>query len=124
MFLAQSKVSFRFVENVHASGTARHLPTLLQAVELPAAVGLLLALHEIVIVGLAAVSDEVGRAHKRRRCGTNFLDLGDVVGHGGGVHQDGLVEAVRGGMSVFHGKGDKDRWKDVHTGLLGQTWRR
>lgn len=97
------------MENIHASSTARHLPAFLQAVELPAAVGLILALHEVVIVSLAAVSDEVRRAQERRRCGTNFLDLGDVVGHGGGVHQDGLVEAVRGGMSVFHGQLGRDR---------------
>lgn len=95
--------------HIHASGTARDLPAFLQAVELSAAVGLVLALHEVVIVSLAAVSNEVGRAHQRRRCGTNFLDLGDVVGHGGGVHQDGLTEAVRGGMSVFHVQLDRDR---------------
>lgn len=95
--------------DIHASGTARHLPAFLQAVELPAAVGLVLALHEVVIVSLAAVSNEVGCAHKRRGCGTDFLDLGDVVGHGGGVHQDGLTEAVRGGMSVFHIQLDRDQ---------------
>jgi len=86
--------------NIHASSTARHLPALLQAIDLPAAVGLVLALHKVVIEGLAPVSDEISRAHERRRCGTDFFHLGDVVGHGGGVHQDSLVEAVRGGMDV------------------------
>jgi hypothetical protein len=91
---------FAICGNLHASGTTRHLPALLQAVDLPAAVGLVLALHEVIVEGLAPVSDEVGRAHERRRCGTDFFHLGDVVGHGGGVHQDSLAEAVRRGMDV------------------------
>jgi hypothetical protein len=91
---------FEIGGNVHASGTARHLPALLQAVDLPAAVRLVLALHEVIIEGLAAVSDEVSRAQERRRCGTDFFHLRDVVGHGGGVHQDSLAEAVRRGMYV------------------------
>lgn len=91
--------------NIHASGTARHLPALLQAVDLPAAIGLGLALHEVVIEGLAAVSNEVSCTHQGCRCGTDLLHLGNVIGHRRGVHQDSLVEAVRGGMevSVSHG---------------------
>lgn len=93
-----SKINNR--NNVHASGTARHLPALLQAVDLPAAIGLVLALHEVVIEGLAAVSNEIGCTHQGRRCGTDLLHLGNVIGHGRGVHQDSLVEAVRGGIEV------------------------
>lgn len=89
--------------NIHASGTARHLPALLQAVDLSAAIGLVLALHEVVIESLAAVSNKISCTHKRCRCGTDLLDLGDVVGHGRGVHQDSLVEAVRRGYRLaFH----------------------
>lgn len=95
-------------QNIHTSGTARHLPTLLQAIDLSAAVGLVLAFHEVVIVGLAAVSNEVCCAHERCRCRTDLVDLGDMVGHGGGVHQGGLIEAVRGGISVFEVTLDRD----------------
>lgn len=87
----------RRVNNIHTSSAARHLAPLLQAFDLPAAVGLVLALHEIVIESLAAVADEVRRAGQICRGGTNLLHLGDVVRHGGGVDEDMLVEPDRQG---------------------------
>jgi hypothetical protein len=42
--------------------------------------GILLALHIIIIVWPAASSDEVSGAEKRCRAGTDFLYLGDMVG--------------------------------------------
>jgi hypothetical protein len=84
--------------NVHASSTACDLATLLQTIELPAAIALVLALHEVIVVGLAALADEVGRTEKGCRCGAELLDLRDVVRHGRGVHEDFLVETVRRGM--------------------------
>lgn len=79
-------------DNIHASRTARHLSTLLQTVQLSAPVRLVLALHEVVVVGLAAVSDKVRRAVQRRRRSTDLLHLGDVIGHGGRVDQHLLVK--------------------------------
>lgn len=44
---------------IHASSAARHLAPLLQALELSAAVALVLALHIVVVECLAAVTNEV-----------------------------------------------------------------
>jgi hypothetical protein len=84
---------------IHASSTARHLAPLLQALDLPAAISLVLALHEIVVKCLAAVANEVRRAGQESRGGANLLHLGDVVRHGGGVHEDMLVEPVGRGIA-------------------------
>lgn len=86
--------------NVHASGTARDLATLLQAIELPAAIALVLALHKVIVVGLAALADKVGGTEKGCGSGAELLDLRDVVRHGRGVHEDFLVETVRRGMGL------------------------
>lgn len=86
--------------NVHASSTACDLATLLQAIELPAAIALVLALHEVIVVGLAALTDKVGGAEKGCGSGAELLDLRDVVRHGRGVHEDFLVETVRRGMGL------------------------
>lgn len=84
---------------IHTSSAARHLAPLLQALNLPAAISLVLALHEIVVESLAAVANEVRRAGQECRSGTNLLHLGDVVRHGGGVHEDMLVEPVGRGIA-------------------------
>lgn len=84
---------------IHASSAARHLAPLLQAIELPAAIRLVLALHVIVIECLAAVANEVRRTRQECRGSANLLHLGDVVRHGGGVHEDMLVEPVGRGIA-------------------------
>ena len=93
--------------NIHASRTARHLSSLLQTVQLSAPVRLVLALHKVVVVGLAAVSDKVRRAVQRRRRSTDLLHLGDVIGHRGRVDQHllvkpGAVISVRKSWSLFN----------------------
>lgn len=103
-------------KNIHASSTARNLAPLLQAVNLAATVRLVLALHVVVVEGLAPVANEVGCTEQGCRCGANLLDLGDVVRHGGGVHQDMLVET--GGM-VSPGSFWRDR--GVGMGRFGGT---
>lgn len=84
--------------NIHTSRTAGNLPAFLQAIEFPSSIGLILALHKVIIISLAPVPDKVGRAQQERRCGTNLLNLGDVGRHRRGVHQDLLVESVRRGQ--------------------------
>lgn len=78
--------------NVHRRRTPRHLPPLLETVELAAAVRLGLALHKVVVEGLAPVADEVRRAGQRRRRRANLGHARDVRRHGRGVHEDLLVE--------------------------------
>lgn len=80
--------------NLHSRRTPRHLPPLLQTLHLPAPIRLGLALHIVFVERLAPIPDKVRRAHQRRRRRPDLLDLGDVRGHRGGVHQDTLVEAV------------------------------
>ena len=82
--------------NIHARGTPRHLAALLHAVQLAAAVGLGLAHHVVIVVGLAAGADEVRGGEQRCRAGAELLDLGDVVGQRGGVDKGLLVEPGRG----------------------------
>lgn len=78
---------------VHAGGASRNLAALLHAVQLTAAVGLGLAHHVVVIVGLAAGADEKGGTEEGRRAGSQLLDLGDVVGERGGVVEGLLRES-------------------------------
>ena len=78
--------------NVHARSAASNLPSLPQALEFALSFGLGLALHVVIIVGSAAVADEVGRAHQWRGTSSDLIDLGDVVGEGSGVDEVALVE--------------------------------
>lgn len=86
----------------NASSAAGNLTTLFQAVELAAAVRLVLALHVIIVESLAAGADSEGRTSQECRCGTNLLDLWDMVGHRRGVHEELLVEL---GISLGHDDG-------------------
>lgn len=88
--------SSSLIVNIHTSRTAGDLPSLLQALDLPAPIGLGLALHKVIVVRLAPVSDEVRRAHQRGGRRANLIDLGDMVGHRRRVDQDMLVEPVEG----------------------------
>ena len=65
-----------------------------------------LAKHEVVIVGSASVADEVSGAEERSRGGADFFDFGDVLGHGGRIDQDMLVES--GKFSVAVSRMDSD----------------
>lgn len=80
--------------NIHSSRTPRDLPPLLQTLHLPAPIRLGLTLHIVIVERLAPIPDKVRGAHQWRRCCPDLVDLGDVRGHRGGVHQDTLVEAV------------------------------
>jgi hypothetical protein len=86
--------------HVHALGTPRHPPALLQAVELAPAVGVGLALHVVIVVVAAPGADEEGSGEKRRRAGTDLLDLGDRIRERGGVVVELLGEAM--GASAVH----------------------
>lgn len=86
--------------DIHTSCAARHLPAFLEALDLPASVRLVLALHEVIVIGLAPVADKVGRTHQWCGCGTNLLHLGDVIRHGSGVHEDLLVEPVQRELKI------------------------
>jgi hypothetical protein len=55
--------SFSIRPHLHARRTSRDLPALLQAFNLSSAIRIRLALHEIVIVGLAPRADEERSAH-------------------------------------------------------------
>jgi len=79
---------------LHAGGTAGDLAALLHAVELAAAIGLGLAHHVVIVVGLAAGADEEGGAEEGRRAGSELLDLGDVGGQRGRVDEGLLVESA------------------------------
>ncbi len=80
---------------VHACCTPGDLATLLHALELSPAIGLGLAHHVVIVVGLASRADKEGGAEKWRRTGSELLDLGDVVGQRSGVDEGLLVEAVQ-----------------------------
>lgn len=95
--------------HIHTGSAARHLAPLLQALDLPAPVRLVLALHVVVVEGLAAVADEVGCAHQGCGCGADLLHLGDVLRHGRGVHEDMLVESGDGEVSL--GSGAAGQWE-------------
>lgn len=49
-----------------------------------------LAEHKVLVVGLASVSDKERGGGQGSGRSADLLDLGDVVGHGGLVHQDGV----------------------------------
>ena len=85
----------RDIPNLHATRTPRDLPSFSQTVHLALAVALVLAVHVVVIVGLAAGADEVTGAQQRGGGSTDFGDLGDVIGEGGSVDEDLLVESGR-----------------------------
>lgn len=87
--------TFGFWSSLHAGRTPGDLTALLHALELSPTVGLSLAHHVVIVVGLASCADEKGGTEKGRRTGTELLDLGDVVGQRGGVDEGLLVEAVR-----------------------------
>ena len=80
---------------VHAGCASCDLATLPQAVQLSPTVRLGLALHVVIVVRLAAGSNEEACAHKRRGRSSNFLDLGNRVRERSGVHEDLLVEPGR-----------------------------
>lgn len=72
---------------IHTLRTPRHFAALLQTVNLALAVGLGLALHEVIIVGLAASANEVCRAEQGSRGGANLLDFWDRRREGSGVDE-------------------------------------
>lgn len=69
-----------FRQYVHASRTPGDLAAFLHAVKLSPAVGLGLAHHVVIVVGLASRADEERGTQEGRRTGSELLDLGDVVG--------------------------------------------
>jgi len=93
----------------HAGGASRDLPPLLQAFDLALAIGLGLAKHEVVIVGLAACTDKKRGAEERSRGGADLGHAGNGGREGGGVDEDLLVEAVVNG-SAKHGSGEAEWW--------------
>ena len=78
---------------LHARRTPGNLATLLHAFELSPAVGLSLAHHVIIVVGLASCTDKEGSAEKGRGTGSELLDLGDIVRQRGSVDEGLLVES-------------------------------
>jgi len=80
---------------VHAGCASCDLATLPQAIQLSPSIRLGLALHVVIVVGLAAGSNEEARAHKRRGRSSNLLDLGNGIRERSGVHEDLLVEPAR-----------------------------
>lgn len=81
-------------EDIHRRSTSGNSPPLLQALKLSSSLCLMLAEHIVLIVGLASIADKERRRRKRGRGRANFLDLGNVVGQWGSVHQDGMSEAI------------------------------
>jgi len=51
-------------------------------------------LHVVIVVVFAPGANEERGREKRRRAGTELLDLGDRVRQRGGVDEDVLVEAM------------------------------
>lgn len=80
---------------LHARGTPGDLATLLHAFQLSPAVGVGLAHHVVIVVGLASRADEEGGAEQGCRTGAELLNLGDVVGQRSGVDEGLLVEAMQ-----------------------------
>lgn len=80
---------------VHAGCASCDLATLPQAVQLSPSVRLRLALHVVIVVGLAAGSNEEACAHERGGRRSNLLDFGNGVRERSGVHEDLLVESGR-----------------------------
>ena len=63
----------------HARGTPGDLTALLHAFKFTPAIGLGLAHHVVIIVGLASRPDKVRGTEEWRRTGSELLDLGDIV---------------------------------------------
>jgi hypothetical protein len=79
---------------IHTCGAAGDLAALLETFKLSPPIGFGLALHIIIVVGLAAVSDKEGCAHQWSRGGADFLDLRDALGHRRRVDENVLVEPM------------------------------
>jgi hypothetical protein len=94
------EVSSVMEASIHARSTPRDLPSFPHAVDLTPATRLGLALHEVIVVGLAAGADEEGGAHERGGAGTELLNFGDVIGERCCVDEDVLVES---GVNVSTG---------------------
>jgi hypothetical protein len=90
----------RWNRDLHTGGASRHTAAFLQALGLALAGVLVLALHEVIVVGAASGTDEERCGEKGSRGGTNLRDLGDVVGEGCRVDEDLLVEAAGGKVSL------------------------
>ena len=80
--------------NVHARRASRHFAALFHTVQLAPAIGLGLAHHVVIVVGLAPRADEEGSAEKGGGAGAELLDLGDVVGQRGGIDEGLVVESA------------------------------
>jgi hypothetical protein len=102
---------------VHAGCASCDLATLPQAVQLSPTVRLGLALHVVIVVGLAAGSNEEARAHKRCRRSSDFLDLGNGVRERSGVHKDLLVEPGRKWLENVPSR------YSIHMGHTWVVWR-
>lgn len=83
------------VFDIHAGSASGDFAALLQAVKLSLSIGLGLAHHVVVIVGLASCADKERGREEGSGTGTDFLDLGNVVGQRCGVDQRVLVESAR-----------------------------
>ena len=86
--------------DIHARSAASDLPSLPQALDFSLSVGLGLALHVVIVVGSAAVTDKVGRAHQWRGTSSDLIDLRDVVWEGSGVDEIALVEPATRIISI------------------------
>jgi hypothetical protein len=64
---------------IHTSRTARNLAPLLQTLDLALSVGLVLALHVVIVERLASVPDEVRGTVQRRRRRPDLRYLGDAL---------------------------------------------
>lgn len=85
-----------YIRYIHTSRTAGDFATLLETIQLSSAIGIGLALHVVIVIGTAAVSDKERCAHKRGGCSADFLDFGDVIWHRRRVDEDVLTESVGG----------------------------
>lgn len=83
-----------YIRYIHTSRTAGDFATLLETVQLSSAIGIGLALHVVIVIGTAAVSDKKRCAHKGSGCGADFLDFGDVIWHWRRIDEDVLTESV------------------------------
>lgn len=68
-------------------GTSGDSSALLQAVDLASALGLFSAQHKVIVVGLALGANEVGCRQEGGGGGSDLDNVGDVVGHVGGVFE-------------------------------------
>lgn len=79
-------------KHIHAGGATGDLATLLEAINIPPPIGLGFTLHVVIVVRAAAVSNEKRGTHQRSRRSTDFLDLGNAIGHRRRVDQIVLIE--------------------------------